>query len=93
MERKTLAILAMLNLNYWCENQEEKQELLRAYSDNDKKREEELREKYNPDNIFKNKNKEQDAEQETDKITSVVEYKEKKKNKKLLDKIKRLFRR
>ncbi len=93
LERKTLAILAMLNLNYWCENQEEKQELLRAYSDNDKKREEELREKYNPDNIFKNKNKEQDAEQETDKITSVVEYKEKNFIKKLLDKIKRLFRR
>ena len=93
LERKTLAILAMLNLNYWCENQEEKQELLRAYSDNDKKREEELREKYNPDNIFKNKNKEQDAEQETDKITSVVEYKEKNLIKKLLDKIKRLFRR
>ena len=93
LERKTLAILAMLNLNYWCENQEEKQELLRAYSDNDKKREEELREKYNPDNIFKNKNKEQDAEQGTDKITSVVEYKEKNFIKKLLDKIKRLFRR
>ncbi len=93
LERKTLAILAMLNLNYWCENQEEKQELLRAYSDNDKKREEELREKYNPDNIFKNKNKEQDAEQEIDKITSVVEYKEKNLIKKLLDKIKRLFRR
>lgn len=93
LERKTLAILAMLNLNYWCENQEEKQELLRAYSDNDKKREEELREKYNPDNIFKNKNKEQDAEQEIDKITSVIEYKEKNLIKKLLDKIKRLFRR
>ncbi len=93
LERKTLAILAMLNLNYWCENQKEKQELLRAYSDNDKKIEEELREKYNPDNIFKNKNKEQDVEQETDKITSVVEYREKNFIKKLLDKIKRLFRR
>ena len=25
LERKTLAILAMLNINYWCENEEEKQ--------------------------------------------------------------------
>lgn len=36
LERKTLAILAMLNLNYWCENEEEKQELIMAYSHNDK---------------------------------------------------------
>ena len=31
LERKTLAILAMLNLNYWCENEEEKEELIIAY--------------------------------------------------------------
>lgn len=53
LERKTFAILAMLNLNYWCNNEEEKQKLLKIYTENDKKREEELREKYNPDNIFK----------------------------------------
>ena len=35
LERKTLAILAMLNLNYWCENEEEKEELIRAYSNNE----------------------------------------------------------
>ena len=46
LERKTIAILAMLNLNYWCENEEEKQELIRAYSNNDKKRNEEIREIY-----------------------------------------------
>ena len=93
LERKTFAILAMLNLNYWCENQEEKQELLRAYSDNDKKHREELEEKYNSDIFLKNKNKEQDVEKEKDKIVSVVEYKEKNFIKKLLDKIKMLFRR
>lgn len=93
LERKTFAILAMLNLNYCCENQEEKQELLRAYSDNDKKHREELEEKYNSDIFLKNKNKEQDVEKEKDKIVSVVEYKEKNFIKKLLDKIKMLFRR
>ena len=93
LERKTFAILAMLNLNYWCENQEEKQELLRAYSDNDKKHREELEEKYNSDIFLKNKNKEQDVEKEKDKIVSVVEFKEKNFIKKLLDKIKMLFRR
>ena len=93
LERKTLAILAMLNLNYWCENEEEKEELIRAYSNNDKKRNEELREKYNPDNIFKNKNKEREVEQITEEITAIAEYKKENFIKKLLNKIKRLFTR
>lgn len=93
LERKTLAILAMLNLNYWCENEEEKEELIRAYSNNDKKRNEELREKYNPDNIFKNKNKEREVEQITEEITAIAEYKKENFIKKLLSKIKRLFTR
>ena len=78
LERKTLAILAMLNLNYWCENEEEKEELIRAYSNNDKKRNEELREKYNPDNIFDHKQKERFVEEKeviTDEM-AMVEYKE-----------------
>lgn len=93
LERKTLAILAMLNLNYWCENEEEKEELIRAYSNNDKKRNEELREKYNPDNIFKNKNKEREVEQITEEITAIAEYKKENFIKKLLNKIKILFTR
>ena len=93
LERKTLAILAMLNLNYWCENEEEKEELIRAYSNNDKKRNEELREKYNPDNIFKNKNKEREVEQITEEITAIAEYKKENFIKKLLNRIKRLFTR
>lgn len=71
LERKTLAILAMLNLNYWCENEEEKQELIMAYSNNDKKRNEEIKERYSPDNIFKNK------EKEIEQITAIVETKKK----------------
>ena len=91
LERKTLAILAMLNINYWCENNEEKEELIRAYSSNDKKRNEELREKYNSDNIFKNK--EREVEQITEEITAIAEYKKESFIKKLLNKIKRLFTR
>lgn len=93
LERKTLAILAMLNLNYWCENEEEKQELIRAYSNNDKKRNEKIRQKYNPDNIFKNKNKEREVEQIAEEITAVVEYKKENFIQKLLNKIKKLFTR
>ena len=37
LQRKTLVLLAMLNLNYWCKNETEKQAMLQMYADNDKK--------------------------------------------------------
>ena len=55
----TLNVLAMLNLNYWCETEEEKHEWEVIYNQNKKKYEEELQKKHNNlDNIF-NKRKEQ----------------------------------
>ena len=44
-----------LNYNYWCKDEQKKKELAQLYYDNEIKQEQELREKYNPDNIFKNK--------------------------------------
>lgn len=93
LQRETLVILATLNLNYWCESEEEKEELLKEYANNDKKFEQEAREKYNPDNLFK-----RNAEiVEDDKKTEVqskelVKYNE---NwfKKMWNKIKAFFRR
>lgn len=72
LQRKTFAILAMLNLNYWCEDENEKQELIKIYAENDIKKEE-LREKYNPDNIFKNR---QTMENTEITSTALIEYKE-----------------
>lgn len=72
LKDKTLSLLAMLNLNYWCNNDEEKQELINIYSQNERKYQEELRKKYNPDNIFKNHIKENNINNEV----SLVEYKE-----------------
>ena len=87
LQRKTLAILAMLDLNYWCESEEEKQKLIQEYAENDKKKEQELREKYNPDNLFKNKI-------ETENVgTELVEYKEKNFIQKIMEKIKSFFKR
>ena len=88
LKRKTLSILAMLNLNYWCESEQEKQELIAIYAENDKKREEELREKYNPDNIFKKKEKLEKVEE----TTALIEYKEESFIKKILNRIRALFR-
>ncbi len=75
LEPKTLTLLAMLYLNYWCENDEEKNSLIKQYAENDRKSEEETREKYNPDNLFKNKekNKEQIANNSTETSLIIVE--------------------
>lgn len=51
---ETINILALLKLNYWCKSQEEKEELEQLFKANEEKYQAELREKYNPDNIFQN---------------------------------------
>ncbi|MBP3502605.1 MAG: hypothetical protein J6K42_03905 [Clostridia bacterium] len=80
LERETLVTLAVLNLNYWCESEEEKQELIKNYSENEKVKEAEIREKYNPDNLFKDKNKfqleEKENQKENQKELQMVEYRE-----------------
>lgn len=55
LKPKTKTLLTIIYRNYWC-NEEEKKELDRILIENDKKYEEELRQKYNPDDIFKNIN-------------------------------------
>lgn len=53
IKEKTKDIIALIYRNYWC-SEEERKELDQKLIENDRKFEEELREKYNPDNIFKN---------------------------------------
>lgn len=57
ISEKTTALIAMLTVQYWCETKEQKQELLNLFKENEKKYQEELREKYNPDNIFNKEDK------------------------------------
>ena len=73
LKEETLALIAMLNLQYWCEDENEKQRLKAIYAENERKYQEELREKYNPDNLFKNK---QRVVEEKIEETAMVEYKE-----------------
>jgi len=91
LQKKTYAILAMLNLNYWCDDKNEKQELKKIYAENDRKKEEESREKYNPDNIFK-KNEKENIPNIEEKNTALVEYKESNFFKKIIRKIMNLFK-
>ena len=90
--RKTIAILAMLNLNYWCEDEKEKQDLIQMYSENDRKREEELREKYNPDNLFKKKDIEVEEVTENTESKELIEYKKENFFKMILRKISSIFK-
>ena len=94
MQRKTYAILALLNLNYWCKDENEKKELIAIYAENDKKREAELREKYNPDNLFKKKElQEENVEQKNvEENTALIEYRESNLLKRIINKIMSFFR-
>ncbi len=94
LQRKTYAILAMLNLNYWCKDENEKKELIAIYAENDKKREAELREKYNPDNLFKKKElQEENVEQKNvEENTALIEYRESNLLKRIINKIMSFFR-
>ena len=90
LTKETLAILAVLNYNYWCENEEIKKELLDKYKENEEIYQKELREKYNPDNIFKNKSKVIIEENKEAKDIAIVS--EVPRYKKILDLIKNMFK-
>ena len=93
LKRETIVLLAILNLNYWCDTPEEKQEILDELSNNEKEKQEFI-EKYNPDNLFKNK--QNDVIENENKINtqevSLVEYKKQGIFKRILDKITKFFK-
>ena len=91
IDENTLAIIAYLYIQYWCNNEEEKKELLKIYKNNDIMYEKELREKYNPDDIFKKRySKDEYTEDAGENPTNMIAYKESI-IKKIINKIKRLF--
>ena len=52
---ETRGLISMICLNYWCENKEEKNNFIKHLNENEIRYQEELREKYNVDDIFKKK--------------------------------------
>ena len=48
-------IIAMICLNYWCITDEQKEKFKSHLTKNELKFQKEMRRKYNPDNLFKNK--------------------------------------
>jgi len=90
LNRETIVLLAILNLNYWCDTPEEKQEILDELSNNEKEKQE-LLEKYNPDNLFKNKTEEKQESAHTEEL-SVIKYKKPGIFRRILDKITKFFK-
>ncbi len=90
LKRETIVLLAILNINYWCENEEEKQFFLNELAKNEDEKKK-LEEKYNPDNLFKKRPEEKQEFVHTEEL-SVIEYKKPNFIQKLLNKIARLFK-
>ena len=90
LNSETLEILAVLNYNYWCKDENKKKELLNLYYENELKEEQELREKYNPDNLFKNKHTEEIPEENNEVAMTI--YEEKSIFSKIINFIKNIFK-
>ena len=82
----TIGILSIINSKFWC-NDEQRQEFNKKLNENEIKYQKELREKYNPDNVFQNKTIKNTNENETQENLKLVKHEEPKWYKKIMNKI------
>ena len=61
LKEETLGIIALLNLQYWCEDENEKKRLKEVYAKNEKRYQEYLQVQFNPNEIFKKKEPTQES--------------------------------
>ena len=87
LKKQSVAMITLLQLKYWCRNDEERQNLKNILEENTRKNEQEMREKYSTDNLFKRKStiqqndesverSENIEEEQQERPTAMVEYKE-----------------
>ena len=92
LQKETKEMLAVISYYYFCDD-EERTKWDEALNENEKRFQESLKEKYNPEDIFKKKESEikENNENTSSTSTSLVEYKE---NfiMRLINKIKEFFR-
>lgn len=74
IKRESLSMIALFHHNYWCNSDEEKNELKILFKTNEEKHQAEIREKYNQDNIFKNSSIQQEENPIINEV-AMVEYK------------------
>ena len=76
LKEETLAIIALLNLEYWCKDDTEKERLKKVYAQNEKEYQIMLQEKFNPDNMFKKKETILENEEQQMQCVQMIKYKE-----------------
>ena len=83
IRKETMAIIVLLYLNYWCEDENEVAEINNILKNNE--------EKYNPDNIFKKQKQEtKNVEEQIANETAMIPYK-KSIFARIINKIKNIF--
>ena len=78
----------MICFNYWCDTPDKKQQFINIINKNEKEYQDQLRIKYNYDDIFKKEIKEDMPKEEN----NLIFYEEEKWYKKLFNKIKDIFK-
>lgn len=95
LKKETKEFLAIISYYYFCDD-EEKQKWDEVLTENERNYQEKLKEKYNPDNLFKSKDEAKEADNKEIEVNNdefrIVEYKE---NfiVRLINKIKEFFKR
>lgn len=90
LKKDTKILLSLIYRTYWC-NEEKRNELLEEDAYLKCEKEKEIREKYNPDNIFKKSNQENEIEENIiENEIALLEYKDSI-FKKFINKIKSIF--
>lgn len=75
IKRETLSMIALFHLNYWCDNQEEKDKLQKLFNKNEQKYQTYIKENYDVNNAFKRRNLENEENiQKSD--SNITVYKE-----------------
>lgn len=91
IRKETMAIIVLLYLNYWCEDENEVAEINNILKNNEEKYQLELRERYNPDNILKKQKQEtKNVEEQIANETAMIPYK-KSIFARIINKIKNIF--
>lgn len=89
LSEKAIGILSVINSKFWC-TPEQKEIFDNIMNNNENKYQAELREKYNPDNLFKKQEQIKNTEEVMKNEVTMIEYKESIFNR-LINKIKSVF--
>ena len=73
---ETRGIIGILCYKYWCTTKKQKEMYLKKLNSNEKNYQIKMYEKYNPNNLFKNRNQKREYIQNNENNTKIVEYKE-----------------